>query len=64
MVRFNVAQFEVLKIDKNHDTIVVKTKLGKDYHGMSTGNMSALRKRPCKEKRNIQEWETTIFVLS
>jgi DtxR family Mn-dependent transcriptional regulator len=45
-----------LKSDQNHDTVVIKRKIGRDYHGMSTGNMSALRNRPCKEKRNIQEW--------
>jgi hypothetical protein len=31
-----------------------------DY-GISTGKMSALRKRQCQEKRNIQKWQTAFL---
>jgi hypothetical protein len=36
--------------------------MGGDYHGISAYKMSALRKREGKEKRNSQEWKTTLFV--
>jgi hypothetical protein len=52
----------VLKADKSHDNIVIKAKTRKDTNGMSAGKMSALRKRPGKEERNSQEWQTTLFV--
>jgi type IV secretory pathway TraG/TraD family ATPase VirD4 len=53
---------KVLKADKSDANIVIKAKKGRGYNGISTGKMSALRKRQCKEKRNIQKWQTTFFV--
>jgi hypothetical protein len=35
---------KALTVDKSHDNIVVKAKTGRDYHGISAGKMSALRK--------------------
>jgi hypothetical protein len=52
-----------LKEDKSHDTINVKAKTGRGYHGIGAGKMSALPKRQGNEKRNIQKRQTAFSLV-
>jgi hypothetical protein len=51
------------KEDKSHDTINVKAKTERGYHGISSGKMSALQKRQGNEERNIQKRQTAFSLL-